>query len=188
MTRLILASASPRRADLLTSAGYVFLVQPAEVDETPRASEDPPDYVTRVARDKARSATLPDANSILLAADTSVVIGGRILGKPASGEEAAAMLALLSGTVHQVLTGVVVRTGTRELVELVSTRVHFRTLTASEIAWYVSSGEPAGKAGAYAIQGRAARFIDRIDGSWSNVVGLPLATVHTMLNDAGYVD
>ena len=188
MTRLILASASPRRAELLTSAGYAFAVQPAEIDETPRRSESPSDYVTRVACDKARSVPLTGANEILLAADTSVVIGNRIMGKPAGAEDAAGMLAALSGSIHEVLTGVVVRTTTRELVELVATRVHFLHLTPADITWYVSTGEPMGKAGGYAIQGRAARFIDWIDGSWSNVVGLPLAAVHRMLREAGYID
>jgi len=110
------------------------------------------------------------------------------MGKPRNGEDAASMLAALSGTVHEVLTGVVVRVDTREQVELVTTRVHFLPLTPAVIAWYVSTGEPSGKAGAYAIQGYAARFIDWIDGSWSNVVGLPLATVSRMLEDAGFVD
>jgi septum formation protein len=98
------------------------------------------------------------------------------------------MLAALSGAVHEVLTGVVVRTDARELVELVTTRVHFLPLSQSEISWYVATGEPSGKAGAYAIQGHAARFIDWIDGSWSNVVGLPLATVNRMLGVVGFVD
>jgi septum formation protein len=188
MTRLILASASSRRAELLTSAGYAFVVQPADVDETPRPSESPSDYVTRVAGEKARSVVLVGASDILLAADTSVVIGDRIMGKPAGDDDAAGMLAALSGNIHEVLTGVVVRTRTRELVELVATRVHFLHLTPADISWYVSTGEPIGKAGGYAIQGRAARFIDWIDGSWSNVVGLPLAAVHRMLREAGHVD
>ena len=121
----------------------------------------------------------------MLAADTAVVTESRIMGKPRNDEDAEGMLATLSGSVHQVLTGVVVRTARRELVELVTTRVHFLPLTAAEIAWYIGTGEPAGKAGAYAIQGGAARFIDWIDGSWSNVVGLPIATVSRMLKEVG---
>ena len=190
MGTLILASASPRRAELLASAGYEFSIQPADVDETPLRSEAAGDYVVRVARDKARSVPIPAAagGTIVLAADTAVVTESRIMGKPQSDEDAATMLATLSGAVHQVLTGVVVRTATRELVELVATRVHFLPLTAAEIAGYISTGEPRGKAGGYAIQGRAARFIDWIDGSWSNVVGLPLATVSRMLCEVGHVD
>jgi len=188
--QLILASASPRRAELLTSAGFAFEVAPAEVDETPHAEEAASDYVIRVARDKARhvAETRKGTGSIVLAADTAVVTDSRIMGKPRSDEDAASMLATLSGSVHQVLTGVVVRTETRELVELVATRVHFLLLSSAEIHGYVATGEPRGKAGAYAIQGHAARFIDWIDGSWSNVVGLPLSTVNRMLKEVGVVD
>jgi len=188
--QLILASASPRRAELLTSAGFAFEVAPAEVDETPHAEEAASDYVIRVARDKARhvAETRKGTGSIVLAADPAVVTDSRIMGKPRSDEDAASMLATLSGSVHQVLTGVVVRTETRELVELVATRVHFLPLSSAEIHGYVATGEPRGKAGAYAIQGHAARFIDWIDGSWSNVVGLPLSTVNRMLKEVGVVD
>jgi septum formation protein len=190
ITKLILASGSPRRAELLKSAGFTFVVRPAEVDETPMASEAASDYVIRVARDKAKSIE-PEINgtgTVVLAADTTVVTNSRIMGKPRNDEDAANMLATLSGAVHEVLTGVVVRTDTRELVELVTTRVHFLPLTPAAIAWYIATGEPSGKAGAYAIQGCAARFIDWIDGSWSNVVGLPLATVSRMLEEVGLVD
>ena len=191
MTRqLILASASPRRAELLTSAGFGFTVAPAEVDETPHAEEAASDYVIRVARDKARhiAAQRKGTDAVVLAADTAVVSESRIMGKPRNDEDAAGMLATLSGSVHQVLTGVVVRTETRELVELVATRVHFLPMSSAEISWYVATGEPRGKAGGYAIQGHAARFIDWIDGSWSNVVGLPLSTVNRMLKEVGVVD
>jgi len=188
--QLILASASPRRAELLTSAGFGFAVSAAEVDETPHLEEAASDYVIRVARDKARlvSAASRGTGAVVLAADTAVVTESRIMGKPRSDEDAASMLATLSGSVHQVLTGVVVRTDSRELVELVATRVHFLPLSSAEISWYVATGEPRGKAGAYAIQGHAARFIDWIDGSWSNVVGLPLSTVNRMLKEVGVVD
>jgi septum formation protein len=187
---LILASASPRRAELLTSAGFGFVVAAPDVDETPHAEEAASDYVIRVARDKARqvAAAHKGPGAVVLAADTAVVTESRIMGKPRNDEDAANMLTTLSGSVHQVLTGVVVRTETRELVELVATRVHFLPLSSAEIGWYVSTGEPRGKAGAYAIQGHAARFIDWIDGSWSNVVGLPLSTVSRMLKEVGVVD
>lgn len=181
--RLILASASPRRAELLRSAGFDFDIQPSEVDETPRDGEAPVDYTLRVARDKAQHVgKFPtSAGAVVLAADTEVVANRRILGKPRDSADAAGMLRLLSGTAHEVLTAVVVRAGERERSEVVSTTVHVVTLSDEDIQWYVASGEPMGKAGAYGIQGRAARFIDRIEGSWSAVVGLPVASVHRLL-------
>ncbi|MEO8520842.1 MAG: Maf family protein [Acidobacteriota bacterium] len=182
---LILASASPRRAELLTSAGYLFEVAPADVDETPRPGEAPAPYALRVARDKAQAVAAARAGQTVLAADTVVAIDGHILGKPADHGDAARMLRLLSGRLHDVHTAVVVapRDG-GERAEVVTTRVRFLALTEAEVAWYVASGEPEGKAGAYAIQGRGARFIDWIDGSWSNVVGLPIATVYRLLDGA----
>ena len=186
--RLILASASPRRAELLSTAGFAFDVQPADVDETPLPSEDPTDYVLRVARDKAAtcwSRRNGDPTACVLAADTVVVAAGRILGKPSGREEARQMLALLSGTTHLVHTGVVIRLADEEVAEVVTTRVRFIDLSESEIDWYLQSGEAEGKAGAYGIQGRASRFVDWLEGSWSNVVGLPVATVYRMLTGAG---
>ena len=186
--RLVLASASPRRAELLTTAGFTFDVEPVDVDETPKPDEDAIDYVLRVARDKAaawwrqREAGI---RACVLAADTAVVVGGRILGKPANAAEAREMLTLLSGTSHLVHTAVVLRKADAEVAEVVTTRVRFVELSGSEIAWYLQTGEAEGKAGAYAIQGRASRFVDWIEGSWSNVVGLPVATVYRMLADAG---
>jgi septum formation protein len=190
MPKLILASGSPRRAELLTSAGFEFTVRPAEIDESPLKAEAAPDYVIRLARVKAQKVwqELEGSGAIVLGADTTVVTDSRIMGKPRSDADATSMLAALSGKVHEVLTGVVVRSDARELVELVTTRVHFLPLTPATIARYVATGEPSGKAGAYAIQGYAARFIDWIDGSWSNVVGLPLATVNRMLDLIGFVD
>jgi septum formation protein len=183
--RLILASASPRRAELLNSAGYTFEVAPADVDETPRGGERPADYALRVAHDKAAvawSGRADDDRCVVLAADTVVVSGGQILGKPRDDEDAAAMLRMLSGRVHEVLTAVVLVGQSGERSEVVTTRVRFLPMDEQEIQWYIATGEPSGKAGAYAIQGRAARFIDWIEGSWSNVVGLPLATVYRLLN------
>jgi septum formation protein len=183
MPPFILASASPRRAELLTRAGYTFTIQPADVDESLLPGEQPADYVRRVARAKAHAvaATSRDSGRVVLAADTTVVMGGEILAKPADRDDAARMLNLLAGAVHEVLTGVAVIAAERELTEVVLTRVHLLPLSQDEIAWYVESGEPEGKAGAYAIQERAARFVDWIEGSWSNVVGLPVATVDRML-------
>ena len=185
--RLILASASPRRAELLASAGFDFEIAPADVDESRLLGEQPASYALRVAVAKADAAARADrhAGGVVLAADTVVVVGDRILGKPVDDADARSMLGLLSGTVHTVLTAVVLRTAAVQRSEVVCTRVHFRRLTDEDIAWYVQTREPEGKAGAYAIQGRAARFIDWIDGSWSNVVGLPVATVDRLLSELG---
>jgi septum formation protein len=187
--RLILASASPRRAELLTSAGFDFEVAPADVDESRHPGEQPASYALRVAVAKADAAARVGGNAgrVVLAADTIVVIGNRILGKPVGDADARSMLRLLSGTVHTVLTAVVVRTGSVQRSDVVSTRVHVRPLTDDDITWYIRTKEPEGKAGAYAIQGRAARFVDWIDGSWSNVVGLPIATVDRLLSELGRV-
>ena len=188
--RLILASASPRRAELLTAAGFEFVVRPADVDETSGPGEDPMQYALRVARDKASriEADCRESGGVVLAADTVVVANGEILGKPADSGDARRMLRLLSGKAHDVHTAVVVRRGPAERAEVVTTRVWFQPLDESEITWYVESEEPEGKAGAYAIQGRAARFIERIDGSWSNVVGLPVATVYRLLHELPVID
>jgi septum formation protein len=185
--RLILASASPRRAELLASAGFRFSADAADVDETTRPGESPEAYVLRVARDKARTvaARRRDPATVVLAADTTVVARGEILAKPADESDAVRMLERLSGDVHEVFTAVVAILGSREESDVVRTRVHFLPISSVEIQQYVASGEPMGKAGAYGIQGRAARFIDWIEGSWSNVVGLPVATVDQMLKRLG---
>ncbi len=187
--RLILASASPRRSELLSSAGFSFETMPSDVDETPNEGEPPAEYALRIAKDKAEAAFASCRNSgnVVLAADTVVVVQGRILGKPADDRDAETMLKTLSGRVHEVQTGVFVCTRAGEWGEVVTTRVRLLPLSDDEIAWYIASKEPQGKAGAYAIQGRAARFIDWIDGSWSNVVGLPIATVYRLLKGAGEV-
>ena len=178
----ILASASPRRAELLAAAGFAFEVVAADVDETPLPGEPPKVYALRVARAKAEEVgRRVDAGRTILAADTVVVAGDRLMGKPVDDRDAASMLRALSGRVHEVHTAVVMR-GAVEHEDVVTTAVRFNPLSDAEIDWYISTGEAAGKAGAYAIQGRAARFIDRIDGSWSNVVGLPIATVYRLLS------
>jgi len=180
--QLILASSSLRRAELLTHAGFAFQIDPADVDETLLSNEPPDAYVARVARDKAQVvAARHGADAVILAADTTVVAAGEVLAKPLDAADAARMLRLLSGAVHDVLTGVVVTHDGVESIEVVRTRVHFVDLSAADIEWYVATGEAYGKAGAYGIQGRAARFADWIEGSWSNVVGLPIATVAKML-------
>ena len=183
--RLLLASASPRRADLLRAAGIPFDTCPADVDERPLAGETARDYVTRLALEKAR-AVCRDLGNIVLGADTTVVLDGRVLGKPEHPEDAAQMLQALSGRTHEVLTGVAVKHGGLEFVDVASTRVRFLPLTQEEIAWYVASGEPEGKAGAYAAQGLASRFVERIEGSYSNVVGLPVSLVYQLLRQVGW--
>jgi len=157
------------------------------VDESVLPGETPADYVLRVARAKARAVAerCRESGSPIVAADTTVVVDGEILAKPDDEADAVRMLERLAGRVHEVLTGVVVVFAGRELAEVVLTRVRLLPLTSDDITWYVGTGEPVGKAGAYGIQGRAARFVDWIEGSWSNVVGLPVATVDRMLKTLG---
>jgi nucleoside triphosphate pyrophosphatase len=182
--RLILASASPRRADLLTAAGFTFDVMPADVDERQHPGETPADYVRRLASDKSAAVARRmggAADAIVLGADTAVVVDGDVLGKPGDGGEAAAMLGRLSGRRHEVLTGVSLRAGGREEAHVAVTEVWFAPMTGDEIAWYVASGEGRDKAGGYAIQGLASRFVPRIHGSYTNVVGLPIEAVRALL-------
>ena len=192
---LVLASASPRRRELLAQAGYAFSVHPAHINEDLRPSEDPIAYVTRLAREKAEAVfrelsaggsarnhrTSNSYPLLVLGADTTVTLDNHILAKPDDEADAMRMLRLLSGRTHRVITGVAVaaQLGTQIAAEV--TAVRFNTLSEEEIAAYVASGEPMDKAGAYAIQGRAARWIPRIEGCYFNVVGLPLALVSHML-------
>jgi septum formation protein len=189
---LILASQSPRRAELLRNAGYQFEVRPAQVDERTRPNESALDYVRRLAREKALAALEgAPADSIALGADTTVVVDGECLGKPADAAEARQMLVRLSGRRHQVMTGVCVAwrpqaaADPQALVEAEVTEVEFAPVSEGEIAAYVAGGEPMDKAGAYAIQGRASRWIPWIRGCYFNVVGLPVARVGRMLEQAG---
>lgn len=188
--RLILASASPRRADLLAQAGYEFETCPADVDERVHRGERPEVYVRRLAVEKsaAVAASFPGDpaadDRLVLAADTTVVVDGSILGKPKDDDDAADMLRRLSGRPHQVFTGVSLRRGGTEAGRAEATTVWMATLSADELAWYVATGEGRDKAGAYAIQGLASRFITRIHGSYSNVVGLPVALVHELVRNA----
>lgn len=210
---LVLASASPRRAELLAAAGIPFSVCPVDVDESPRAAgaaapesavsagssgsppspESPEAYVRRIARAKAEAAGPPDRGTVILTADTTVTIDGLILGKPGDDREAAAMIARLSGRTHRVLTAFVLSCGAPPpdvrpdawvqdeegawIEEIAVTHVTFHPLSDEAIAWYVASGEPRGKAGGYGIQGLASRFVARLDGSYPNVVGLPVDLV-----------
>lgn len=180
---LILASASPRRRELLAQAGFTFEVRPAHVNEDPKHGEDAIAYVTRLAREKAQAVfdAMRDEASMVLGADTTVEVDGQILAKPVDAVDATRMLRLLSGRTHRVMTGVAVVTKARVEVAAEVTGVRFVTLSDAEIAAYVATGEPMDKAGAYAIQGRAGRWIPRVEGCYFNVVGLPLALVTTML-------
>jgi len=180
---IVLASASPRRAELLRAAGFSFDVEPHSVDETVHPGESAETYVRRVAWEKVHSVRRK-SGTIVIGADTVVVVEGQILGKPAGNGEAVHMLRRLSGRTHEVLTGVVVA-GDDVLEDVVRTTVRFLPLSDGDIARYVASGEPDGKAGAYAIQGLASRFVDHIDGSYTNVVGLPIAVVARMLGRLG---
>jgi septum formation protein len=213
---LVLASASPRRRELLTQAGFTFQVYPAHIPEDPKPNEDPIAYVTRLAREKAEAvfhqlalkghdfsraedgarevrALAPEGCSsdvnphvgsnsfVVLGADTTVTLDNQIIGKPTDPADAARMLRLLSGRTHRVITGVAIVTAAHTEVAAEVTAVQFLTLSDEEIAAYIATGEPMDKAGAYAIQGRAARWIPRIVGDYFNVVGLPIALVTILL-------
>jgi septum formation protein len=186
MRRLILASASPRRRELLTQAGYTFEVHPAHVNEDLRPDEDPIAYVVRLARDKAQTVftDVNDLDAIVLGADTTVTLDSHILAKPEDANDAARMLRMLSGRTHRVITGVALATAKGTEVAAEVTGVQFLALSDEEIAAYIATGEPMDKAGAYGIQGLAAKWIPRVEGCYFNVVGLPLALVATMLEQA----
>jgi nucleoside triphosphate pyrophosphatase len=215
---LVLASASPRRQELLRNAGISFTVQPANIDETPLAGESPRECAERLAREKALAVCRTRPQDRVLGADTIVVVDETILGKPVDPDDAVRMLRLLSGRVHRVITGVcvvgtvaggqwplaseaspgsaqlrqtpyeILRTGDRELrTACETTLVTMSQLSDDDIRDYVATGEPMDKAGAYAIQGMASRWIPRIEGDYSNVVGLPVALVYRMLREQGEV-
>jgi septum formation protein len=178
---LILASSSPRRAELLTSAGIPFQSVPVDVDESVRRPEPPGDHVRRLAREKADAAFRLHPEALVLGADTIVLVGGEIMGKPRDAADAVRMLRLLSGREHEVLTGVALVSSRGVVIEVARTRVWVNPLTDQEIADYVATGEPLDKAGSYGIQGLGSKFIDRIHGSYSNVVGLPVSLVYRLL-------
>jgi len=187
--KLILASASPRRAEILRNAGIPFSVLSSAVDETPVPAESPQDLVRRLALAKAELvAARAVGPAIVIAADTIVALEGTILGKPRTSEDARQMLAKLSGRTHTVMTGIsLIRLPdieSREFIE--TTQVHFASISKEEITKYLSSGEPFDKAGAYAIQGLGGRFIPRIDGCYFNIVGLPLARLCKELTELGW--
>jgi septum formation protein len=187
-TKIILASSSPRRAELLRQAGLVFNIMVSEVDETPAPGLTPAELVQLLALRKAGAVAAGLDNGIVIGADTVVVKDGRILGKPSGPQEAAEMLQLLQGSGHEVYTGIaLVKVEPYEtLVGHEMTRVFFNSMTEEEIRRYVATGEPLDKAGAYGVQGLAAIFIDRLEGCYTNVVGLPLARLAKMLKQIGY--
>jgi septum formation protein len=182
---IVLASASPRRQELLKNAGIEFLVHAANIEEVRRADEAPQVFAERMAREKAEAIHRLRADGFVLAADTVVVVAGHVLGKPSDREDAIRMLRLLSGRKHNVITAVCLLGANFEDVRCETTAVCFSTVTESEIRDYVASGEPLDKAGAYAIQGKAARWITGIEGDYNNVVGLPLDLVNRMLREHG---
>ena len=187
---LILASASPRRQELLRDAGIEIEVHPAHVNEDQRPGEAPQDYALRLAQEKAQAIARRFPNRFVLGADTIVVIDGEVLGKPNDAADAARMLRRLSGREHAVTTAVSLvlpdsRTQPQSLTKTMTTKVFFRMLSEDEIQRYVATGEPMDKAGAYAIQGGAAQFADRIEGDYSNVVGLPIPLVLELLRESG---
>ena len=181
LEKVMLASGSPRRREIMTAVGWPFEVRTPDVDESVRPGEDPVDYVQRLAQEKALAVTEQIETGLVLAADTTVVIEREILGKPEDDEDAKRMLRLLSGKWHEVLTGVsLVRVNGPTVTSFERTRVRFAAMTEEEIDWYVSLGEPLGKAGAYGIQGPAALFIEEIEGDYLNIVGLPVRLVYEL--------
>jgi len=179
---LILASASPRRAELLTQIGVRFVVAPADIDESQRGAESPVDYVTRMAVEKAAAGCIDQQLGLpVLGADTAVVCDGQVFGKPTDRGDAQAMLLALAGKTHTVLSAVAMDNGTDRQVLLSETRVTFRSVSADECSRYWLTGEPLGKAGGYAIQGLGAVFVAHLEGSYTGVVGLPIAETETLL-------
>jgi septum formation protein len=177
LKKLTLASASPRRAHFFRELGLSFTIKPAEIDETPMPDELPDIFVQRLAKEKAKKIAAENPCDWVVGADTVVVLDNKILGKPESAAQAEAMLCLLSGRCHEVWTGFAVCGPQEEISQAVMTRVYFGNLTPELIRSYVLTGEPLDKAGSYGIQGQGGFLVDRIEGSYSNVVGLPLAQV-----------
>jgi septum formation protein len=186
LEQLVLASGSPRRAEILRRTDWPFEVAAANIDETARAGEGAIEYVERLACEKAEAVAEGRASGLVLGADTVVAVGGQVLGKPTDAEDARRMLELLAGRWHDVLTGVaLVRAETGDvLVAHELTRVRFASMSDAEIDWYISTGETADKAGAYAIQGRASLFIEEIEGDYWNIVGLPIRLVYKLMQES----
>jgi septum formation protein len=183
--KFILASASPRRRELLTSIGLDFDVVPSHIPEERAEGESPEEYVARLSREKAAAVAKHHPSRWVIAADTTVLLGETLLEKPIDEADARRMLATITGKTHIVYTGVTLQQGDRHETRVAESEVRMLPLSEREIAWYVKTGEPLDKAGAYAVQGIGAMFIDSIHGSYTNVVGLPLATLFQMLRRAG---
>ena len=183
--RLVLASSSPRRRELLTAAGFEIDIDPADIDERQLPNELPHAYVERLARAKATTVAVRHPGRLVVAADTTVAVGDEILAKPESAADAARMLALISGRSHDVFTGVAVARDGEVRAGVEATVVTVRPIAAEEIHAYVSTGEPLDRAGAYAIQGGAAKFVTRCEGAYDNVVGLPMGLVRRLLDEFG---
>lgn len=183
--RVVLASSSPRRRELLANLGIEFEVLPADIDETEHPGEDPATYVRRLALEKAAIIAARHPDAVVIAADTTVDLDGLILGKPDDDDHARAMLRDLSGRAHRVHTGVCVRVGDRIAAAVSSPEVRMITITDEMIDWYISTGEPFDKAGAYGMQGAAAVFVESVHGSVSAVIGLPMHTVVALADEVG---
>ena len=187
LPKLVLASSSPRRVEILRTVGWPFEACPVDIDEARQPHEEAVSYVERLAQEKARSAAgVLGRDSTIVGADTVVVIDAETLGKPRDEDDARRMLRKLSGQWHQVLTGVALINGTPSAIRVAheTTEVKFATMSEDEIAWYVSSGEPLDKAGAYAIQGLGARFIEGIRGDYFNIVGLPVRLLYQLVTNS----
>ncbi|HEX7833546.1 MAG TPA: Maf family protein [Thermoanaerobaculia bacterium] len=187
MVRFILASSSPRRRELLTSIGLEFDVRPSHVPEVHEPGEAPEEYVARLSRDKAHALASQNPNDWVIAADTTVMLDNQLLEKPVDAADAARMLNTIAGRTHVVYTGVTLENVSRDWrdTRVAESEVRMLALSAEDVEWYVKTGEPLDKAGAYAVQGIGAMFIESIHGSYTNVVGLPLATLFQMLRRAG---
>ncbi len=182
---IILASASPRRKELLSQLGLDFTVTIPHIDENVRQGEHPEDFCHRISMDKAAIASRDYPDALIIAADTIVVIDGKILGKPHDDHEAFAYLALLEDRTHEVYTGYTIMHKGENKTKVIRTRVHFRAMSQKEILWYIATGEPRDKAGAYAVQGIGSIFVDRLEGSYTNVIGLPLSDLYHDLKHFG---
>ena len=185
LPQLVLASASPRRRELLGALGVSFFIDPPDIDETPGVGETPVDYVVRLAIAKAEVVARRHPDAVVIAADTTVAIGSRILGKPIDADDARQMLEALSGNEHTVHTGLAVVRDGKALSGLGKTTVLMTTISEGDIAWYLATGEPYDKAGAYAIQGAGGVFVEAIEGSVSNVIGLPMTLLRSLVRRLG---
>ena len=185
LPRIVLASGSPRRAEIMNSVGWEFTKTVPDVDESVVDGESPEDYVQRLAGEKALAVAAGHPGEIILAADTTVVIGGEIIGKPEDLQDARRMIRILSGNWHEVLTGVAVARNGDERIGMQRTRVKFAQMTDAEVDFLVEKGDPLDKAGAYAVQAQAALFIEGIEGDYWNVVGLPISLVYRLIGELG---